>query len=53
MLQEVKGWPTFGATSHMTPLTSSTLVGGKGIASPSPLHTMLEGPMEYVNAGWM
>ena len=30
--------------------TSSTLIGGKGGAGPSSLHTTLEGPMEYVNA---
>jgi hypothetical protein len=33
--------------------TSSTLIGGKGRAGPSSLHTMLEGPMVYVNARWM
>ena len=33
--------------------TSSTLIGGKSGAGPSSLHTMLEGPMEYVNARWM
>ena len=33
--------------------TSSTLTGGKGGASPSLLHTMLEGALEYVNARWM
>jgi hypothetical protein len=33
--------------------TSSTLIGGKGGAGPSSLHTTLEGPMEYVNARWM
>ena len=34
--------------------TSSTLVGGKcGGASPSSLHTMPEGPMDYVDARWM
>ena len=34
--------------------TSSTLIGGRGGASPSSLHTMLQGPMEYVNdARWM
>ena len=27
--------------------SSSTLIGGKGGASSSSLHTMLEGPMEY------
>ena len=32
---------------------SSTLIGGKGGAGPSSLHTTLEGPMEYVNARWM
>ena len=46
------------ATSHMRlraydHYTSSTLVGGKGGASPSSLHTTLEEPMEYVNARWM
>ena len=30
--------------------TSSTLIGGKGGAFPSSLHTTLEGPTEYVNA---
>jgi hypothetical protein len=33
--------------------TSSTLIGGKGGASPSSLHTTLEGPTEYVNALWI
>ena len=33
--------------------TSSTLIGGKGGASPSSLHTMHKGPTEYVNARWM
>ena len=33
--------------------TSSTLIGGKGRAGPSSLHTTLEGPTEYVNARWM
>ena len=34
--------------------TSSTLIGGKGRASPSLLlHTTLEGPTEYVNARWI
>ena len=32
---------------------SSTLIGGKGGVGPSLLHTMLEGPTEYVNARWM
>jgi hypothetical protein len=29
--------------------TSSTLIGGKGRAGPSSLHTTLEGPTKYVN----
>ena len=33
--------------------TSSTLIGGKGRVGPSLLHTMLEGPTEYVNARWI
>ena len=33
--------------------TSSTLIGGKGGAGPSSLHTTLEGPTEYVNARWV
>jgi hypothetical protein len=33
--------------------TSSSLIGGKGGASPSSLHTTLKGPTEYVNARWM
>jgi hypothetical protein len=46
------------ATSHMRLVarehyTSSTLIGGKGGASPSLLHTTLEGPTEYVNTIWM
>ena len=32
---------------------SSTLIGGKGGAGPSLLHTTLEGPTEYVNARWV
>ena len=32
--------------------TSSTLIGGKGEACPSSVHTMLKGPTEYVNARW-
>ena len=32
---------------------SSTLIGGKGGAGPSSLHTTLEGPTESVNARWM
>ena len=33
--------------------TSSTLIGGKGGAGPSSLHTTLERRTEYVNARWM
>jgi hypothetical protein len=33
--------------------TSSTLVGGKGGAGPSSLHTTLKRPTGYVNARWM
>ena len=33
--------------------TSSTLIGGKGGAGPSSLHTTLEGSTEYVNVRWM
>ena len=33
--------------------TSSTLIGGKGGAGPSLLHTTLEGPTEHANARWM
>ena len=33
--------------------TSITLIGRKGGAGPSSLHTTLEGPTEYVNARWM
>ena len=50
----------FRATSHTRLIVrdhyiSSTLIGGKGGANPSLLHTMLlEGPTEYVNdARWM
>ena len=32
---------------------SSTLIGGKGRTVPRLLHTMLDGPMVYVNARWM
>jgi hypothetical protein len=35
------------AHDHYTP---STLIGGKGGAGPSSLHTTLEGPTEYMNA---
>jgi hypothetical protein len=38
------------ARDHYTP---STLIGGKGVAHPSSLHTTLEGPTKYVNARWM
>ena len=46
------------ATSHTRlrardQYTSSTLIGGKGGAGPSSLHTMLKGPTEYVNARWL
>jgi hypothetical protein len=30
-----------------------TLIGGKGRAGPSSLHTTLEGPTKYVKARWM
>ena len=40
-------------TGSLWPFTSSTLIGVKGGAGPSPLHTTLEGPMEYVTARWM
>ena len=33
--------------------TSSTLIGGRGVAGLSSLQTTLEGPMEYANARWM
>jgi hypothetical protein len=33
-------------------LQALSLIKTRG-ASPSLLHTMLEGPMEYVNARWM
>ena len=35
-----------GACDYYTP---STLIGGKGGASPSSLHTTHEGPTEHVN----
>ena len=46
------------ATSHTRlrareHFTSSTLIGGKGGAGLSLLHTTLEGPTKYVNARWM
>ena len=45
------------ATSHTRlsahdHFTSRTLIGGKGGASPSSLHTMFEGPTVHVNARW-
>ena len=52
--------PTFilRVTSHTTlrardHYASTTLIGREGATGPSSLHTMLEGPMEYVNARWM
>ena len=33
--------------------TFGTLIGEQGGAGPSSLHTLLEGPTEYVNARWM
>ena len=44
--------PNLRATSHTRlrsrdQYTSGTLIGGKGGASPSLLHTTLEGPTEY------
>jgi hypothetical protein len=33
--------------------TLSTLIGGKGGAGPSLLHTTFERPTEYVKARWM
>ena len=49
---------TFKATSHTRMrardhYTSRNLIGGKGGADPSLLHTTLEGPTEYMNARWM
>ena len=43
---------TFRATSHtrLRAHDHDTLIGGKAGAGPSLLHTMLEGPTEYVNA---
>ena len=51
-------WANLEAASHMRLgardyFTSSTLIGGKGRAGPSSLHTTLEGPTECVNARWM
>jgi hypothetical protein len=52
------GFKSLGPTSHTRlsardHYSSSTLIGGKGGAGPSSLHTTLEGPTEYVNARWM
>ena len=49
---------SYQATSHTrlrarNRYTSSTLIGGEDGAGPSSLHTMLEGPTEYVAARWM
>ena len=51
-----KAIPEYGEGGHrefVGAYTSSTLIGGKDGASPSSLHTMLDGPTEYVNARWM
>ena len=34
-------------------LQALSYIGGKVGASPSSLHTALEGPREYANARWM
>ena len=34
-------------------ITLQALIGGKGGASPTFLHSTLDGPTEYVNARWM
>jgi hypothetical protein len=57
-LEDGVGYVNLRATSHTRlrtrdHCTSSTLIGGKGGVGPSSLHTMLEGPTEYVNARWM
>ena len=59
-MKKIATWPLGGlrATSHTRlracdHCTSSTLVGGKGGAGPSSLHTTLEEPMGHVNARWM
>ena len=49
-------WITLRVTSYTRlrardQYTSSTLIGGKGGAGPSSLHTTLEGPTEYIK--WM
>ena len=55
-------WPSkekVRATSHTrlrarNHYTSSTVIGGKGGAGPSPLPTVpLRDQQKYVNAGWM
>ena len=57
-LANVKWGGDIRATSHTRlrapdRYTSSTPIGGKGGAGPSSLlHTMLEGPIECVNAKW-
>ena len=48
----------YRATSHMRlrardHYTPSTLIGEKGRAGPSSLHTTLKRSMEYVNARWV
>jgi hypothetical protein len=53
-----EGHTILRATSHTRlrahdHYTSSTLIGGKGIAGPRSLDTTLDGPTEYVNARWM
>ena len=45
--------PNFNQLRAHDHYTSSTLIGGKGGAGPSSLHTTLEGSTEYVNARWM
>ena len=37
----------------MTITLQGLFIGGKGGASPSSLHTVLEGPTECVDASWM
>jgi hypothetical protein len=46
-------WSFFGRYERLRAhdhYTSSTLIGGKGGAGPSLLHTALEGPTDYVIA---
>jgi hypothetical protein len=57
-LQKLEDFTPLRATSHTRlrardTYTSSTLIGGKGKAGPSSLHTTFEGPTKYVNARWM